>query len=157
MRQPLALFLSFVLVLLPVMSCGGGGAASGPADAPETPNVPLQPAVFEPLNESLKKSYLQLFDEAATLEFRQTQLEEMGSYVEGAREFCVTKFENKQKRYEEELEQTQQELKEQSPSLSEEERHQKHCRIQNLRVLKSQAQTLTKHSNPGQAFDPPRL
>lgn len=139
MRPTLAVLLSGLLALTPV---------GVPTVAAQAPEAPLEPAVFEPLKKSLQKSYLTLFDEASGLEFSSAQIEKMEDYLDDAQDYCEDRFESRTESLEDSLDEAQKELRERSADLSDEERHNRHCRIQNLRILRSQSETLENHAIP---------
>jgi hypothetical protein len=112
------------------------------------PQTPLSAAVFNPLQEYLQKSYLELFKLAPTLEFNQSQIDEMRKYLNESKDYCVGQFKARSDRYDKQLEQAQADLKQQTSKLSDSQRKEKHCRIQNLRALKSQADVLADQAIP---------
>lgn len=138
LRAIIAILLCPVLVL-PSVSCGHREIR---------PVIPLSRAVFNPLQEYLQKPYLELFELAPTLEFSPSQIEEMRKYLEEAEDYCVGQFKNRSDQHEEQFQQTQAELKQESATLNESRRHDLHCRIQNLRALKSQTEVLIDQSIP---------
>ena len=74
----------------------------------------------------------------------------MEEYLEEAEDYCVGQYKQRRDQYDSRLEQAQSELKQISSRLSEPARHEKHCQIQNLRILKSQAEVLADQGTPGQ-------
>lgn len=60
------------------------------ADNQPAPGLP--PAVFEPLQKALQKSYLELFETAAGLEFSPKQFEAVRKYLERSKDACVGRF-----------------------------------------------------------------
>lgn len=124
----------------------------GPAHEAQATMVPpqggLPPAVFKPLQDALQKSYLDLFEEAPKLEFSASQVARMREYLKAARESCVKRFEKRAADREKELRGIQDDLKRKTARLSESERHDLHCQIQNLRTLKSQDEILAKNAIP---------
>jgi beta-barrel assembly-enhancing protease len=112
------------------------------------PEVPLPPIVFQPLQEALQKSYDELFRIAPTLEFSASEIAKMREYIEGARKHCTAKFEARAKAYESELDAATVELRRKTKSIDEAARNALHCRIQNARILKSEAETLANHAVP---------
>lgn len=112
------------------------------------PQATLPAAVFKPLQDALQKSYLDLFQEAPTLEFSQDQIDKMREYLKAAEDFCKGQFKNRGKEYERQLQQVQSELKQKSARLDEDQRHHLHCQIQNLRALQSQTEVLANHGIP---------
>lgn len=134
-----SLILCELLILLPLGGCG---------HRKQAPKTPLQPAVFNPLQEAVQQSYLDLFEEAATLEFTPGQLEQMKNYIAQSKDYCVGKYKRRAENYQNQIEEQQSELRAQSDSLGESVRHQYHCSIQNNRILKNQAQMLVQHAIP---------
>lgn len=127
-------------LILSSLSCG--------PRRPLAPQAPLSPVVFKPLQESLQESYLDLFARAPTLEFSHAQIEEMRSYLNRAEKYCEGQFKSRSSQYEKDLQQAQSELRRESAQLDESRRHDLHCRIQNLRALKSQTEVLASQAIP---------
>jgi predicted Zn-dependent protease len=61
---------------------------------------------------------------------------------------CVKDFKQKSAQYGKEIEQAQKRLKDGGAKIAESERHDLHCKIQNLRALQSQTDVLAKHAIP---------
>ena len=112
------------------------------------PKPPLAREVFQPLKESLQLSYLELFNQAATLEFSPPQIELMRKYLKEARGYCTKQWNQKIDAYERDLHTAQAELKQRTANLSRDERKQFHCRIQNLRIQKGDAEMLVRQAIP---------
>src|SRR5437867_3298471 len=108
----------------------------------------LPPAVYEPLREALQKSYYELFDEAPRLEFSESQISAMRKYLDESRDQCVRQFKRRAEELGKELQATQASLKESTARLDDAQRKEKHCKIQNLRALESQARVLAEHAIP---------
>ncbi len=142
-KAALAILLAELLIFLPITGCGGKAAA---------PATPLAPEVFEPLDEQLKRPYLELFEDAATLEFSPTQISRMEDYMNQAKDYCVDEFKEKTDEHDETVKEAQEELRSNQEGLSDERRHNLHCTIQNNRILKQEAQMLADHGIPV-AFD----
>lgn len=137
-RRFVVLLLIPLIVFTPI-SCGHRAAP---------PQVPVAPAVFRPLQEELQESYLVLFETAANLEYSQSQIAGMRTYLDQAQDYCVGQFKKRGDTYEGQLRDVQAELKQKTRQLDESRRHELHCRIQNLRVLKSQTNVLANHAIP---------
>ena len=112
------------------------------------PKPDLPEAVFKPLQESLLLSYDELFRIAPTLEFTPNQIERMRNYVKDSKKYCVNLWEDRAKQREKELRDSQQELRRRTASLSDDERHRLHCRIQNSRILKNEAEMFAGQAVP---------
>jgi beta-barrel assembly-enhancing protease len=140
-RRAIVAILLCESLILSTLGCGGARHAVAP-------QVPLAPVVFRPLQEALQKSYLELFELAPTLEFSQAQIEQMRKYLDEAEKYCVTQFKERSNQYEKQLQQTQAELRQETARLEESRRHDLHCRIQNLRALKSQTEVLANQAIP---------
>jgi hypothetical protein len=134
----MALLLAVSLTVSPV-ACAKRVAA---------PRVALPPAVFEPLQKDLQKSYLELFETAHRLEYSPRQIQDMREYLDGAKDYCVSQFKEHGRQHERELDEAQRSLKRDSDKLSDAERHERHCRIQNLRTMKAQVEVLANHAIP---------
>ncbi|MGC8794024.1 MAG: M48 family metalloprotease, partial [Bryobacteraceae bacterium] len=136
-------FLALLLAELLALSPGVVAAQVRKAPAPPQPRE-----VFEPLQKELQKSYLELFDEAPKLEYSAAQIERMRKYLDEAREFCTREFRTRLSNYQKQRQQLQADLKRRTASLEDPERRELHCKIQNLRILESQAQMLAEHAIP---------
>ena len=112
----------------------------------ELPTVRPVTEVFEPLREDLKKSYLDLFQEASRLEYSDAQIARMREYLKQAEDYCVGRFDVTSNDYKQAEEEAQKGLK--RPGITEADRHQLHCKIQEARVLRGQAEVIARHAIP---------
>ncbi len=110
--------------------------------------MPTLPDDAKPLHSELRKSYQELFAQSPEFQFSDAQMNEMRQYLEQSQNYCVDQFKNRAKQYDTQLRQAQDELKQRSAGLNDSIRHGMHCRIQNLRILKAQDETLAKHAIP---------
>lgn len=108
----------------------------------------LPPAVLAAFREALQKTYYQLFDEAPRLEFTAPQIAAMRKLLEQSQESCVRRFKRRSEELTTQLRSAQASLKAQSSRLDDTERKNRHCQIQNLRALESQARVLAEHAIP---------
>jgi hypothetical protein len=136
-RAKLALLCSELLIGT-LVGCGSHRAT--------LPEVSPAPQVFEPLQEELKKSYLTLFETASKLEYSDSQLLKMQDYLKQAQDYCVGRFEGVSDEYKRRVDDAQAALK--KSNVTDEERHNLHCRIQNTRALKGQADVIARHAIP---------
>ncbi len=114
-----------------------------------TPPVPaLVPTVFDPLKQEIRKPYLELFQIAPTLEYSADQIEGMRKYLDAAQAYCVDQYRKKRDEYAKDLDKAQSDLKANTAHLSDPQRHDLHCQIQNLRALRSQTTVLADHAIP---------
>src|SRR5579884_1382707 len=141
-----AAYLRVLLFAGAALAAGASGCAH---KAPvEPPKPPLVPAVFQPLQDALQKSYLELFQLAPTLEFSNTQIQNMRTYLEQARRYCVGQYKKKSDQYSADLKRLEGNLKQVSATASDTQRHDLHCQIQNTRALQSQTEVLADHAIP---------
>lgn len=140
--QSNTLKVSLVCVLLVTHSIGCARRVATP------PQVPLQPTVFTPLQNELQKSYLELFQISPTLEYSPEQIRKMREYLNSAQDYCVGQFKKATKQYDTQIQQAQTELKRVNVKADSSQRHDLHCRIQNLRALQSQTEVLASHAIP---------
>ncbi len=126
------------LLLGSLIGCGGHRTA--------LPEVKPPTAVFEPLQEDLKKSYLTLFETAPKLEYSDSQIEKMRQYLTQADDYCVGRFKGASSEYQRRVEAAQNGLKKQN--ITNAERHDLHCQIQEARDLKMQADVISQHAIP---------
>jgi hypothetical protein len=136
MRQLWALLLTVVLT------------ASTAARGQQPPEADLSPPVLGAFQDALNLPYLELFDEAAGFEFSPTQIQRMRDYLERSEDACVKGFKQQSKSLDKELQERRSELQRKSAKLSEPERHDLHCKIQNRRIEQEQAEMFAKHSVP---------
>lgn len=109
---------------------------------------PSRPEELSGLQRNLMRPYLELFEISPELRYSKGQTDAMRSYLEKGQEYCVDQFKGHAKKYRTEIDQAQKQLKEGKSSISEGERHALHCKIQQLRVLESQATVLAENAIP---------
>jgi Zn-dependent protease with chaperone function len=136
-KQVVAAILAMTLTFY---GCGGGTLVK--------PVVPVAAPVFNPLQQDLQKSYLELFRLAPKLEYTSQQINEMRDYLNKAQDYCTGEFKKRGEQYDSELRQAEQQLTAKSATLSDKDRQEMHCNIQNLRILKSQTGLLSQHAIP---------
>jgi hypothetical protein len=116
-------------------------ASAGRKEPPPPPSGALQP-----LQEEIKNSYLTLFETASRLEYSKPQIESLRKYLKQAEDFCVGRFRESAKNYQREVDDAQRELRKEG--ITEARRHELHCKIQDARALKSQADLIAQHAIP---------
>jgi Zn-dependent protease with chaperone function len=126
-----------VLILLPTARGSEPGQKPGPTKSEETP-----------LREYLQKSYLELFELAPTLEFTQGEIEKQREALKKGKDICVGRFENHMKQYGKQIDAARKDLKKNTGTFTEVQRKESHCNIQNLDLLKSEAEVLAKQAIP---------
>ena len=139
-----SLQISFLGVTLEGSSVPQRNAAPGPDQLP----VSSQSSQRSPLRDLLQKPYADLFDLAPTLEFSASEIEAQRKTLGKGKDFCVSRFKDHGKQYGREIDAAQKDLKKKTASLTEEQRNQMHCKIQNLELLQSEAQALSGHAIP---------
>ncbi len=135
----LALLLAELMALVPA------GAA---AQKTRPPSPPEPREVFESLRTALERPYLELFDAAPKLEYNPAQIARMRKYLDEAQQYCVREFRLRLANHQKDRQRLQADLKRRTASLEDPERRDLHCKIQNLRILESQAQMLAEHAIP---------
>lgn len=139
-----ALFRKFVALLLCVTILSPMTGGSAPRPRPVS-----SPSVTPPsLREYLQKSYLELFELAPKLEFSAAEIEAQRDALKSGKDICIDRFENHSKQYAKQIDAARKELKKNTAALSETERTQAHCNIQNLDLLKSEADVLAGQAIP---------
>ena len=101
-----------------------------------------------PINDALKKSYLDLFEFAQEPLYSAAEIDSVRDGLKQGREMCVSRFKHKASQYGKDIEQAQKKLKDEAKQITTSERHDLHCRIQNLRALQSQTEVLSNHAIP---------
>lgn len=140
-RKCLALVLCELLVFLPALSA----ERSAPQ---ESKAASAASAETTSLRSYLDKSYADLFETAPQLHFSAADIKQQRTTLTSGRAACVTRFKSHAKNYDGQITAAQKELKQTTAKISEEERKSLHCRIQNLDLLKSEAQVLAQHAIP---------
>ena len=127
-----------------------GYTARQAAEAPIARDVSKGAATNEPtpLRRLLQKPYVELFELAPTAEFTASEIEAQRNALRRGEDFCVTRFKEHEKQYGRQIEAAQKDLKLQRVSLNEGQRKEVHCKIQNLELLRSEAQALSRHAIP---------
>jgi hypothetical protein len=120
--------------VIAVMLCGVLISTSSGAQVTQKTS-PRTSAVSSALHKELQRPYLELFREAARLKYRPAEIQAMRTYLKQAQDLCVKEFKRRREQLSSQLAKTQRELKEGSARLTESQRHDLHCRIQELRVL----------------------
>ena len=110
--------------------------------------APIRSAQTLSLREYLQKSYLDLFELAPKIEFSAKEIEAQRSALKSGKDMCVDRLENHSRQYSKQLDAARSDLKKKSGSIGEAERKQAHCSIQNLDLLKSEADVLAKQAIP---------
>jgi Zn-dependent protease with chaperone function len=147
-RRMLAELLSAQLSLLGVVLEGCAARQAPQNSAPAQLSTVLQPKELTPLRGLLQKPYAELFDLAPTLEFRTAEIAVQRKALDKGKDFCVARFKDHAKQYGKQVDAAQKDLKKKSAGLSEDQRNQLHCKIQNLELLRSEAQALSGHAIP---------
>ena len=136
-RKSVVVFLCPVLALLPILTEGLAYAQPVPARA-----TPL------PLRDYLQKSYLELFELAPKLEFSSTEIEAQRNALKSGKDMCVERFKTHSKQYGNQIDTARKDLKKNTGTISEAQRKDAHCNIQNLDLLKSEADVLAGQAIP---------
>ena len=139
-RAILVLLLCELLVFLPVS--GDAQQLQRRAQAPK----PLTNCKDLPCYVHLP--YLTLFELASQLEFSPGDIEAERKAIEQAKSFCVTQYKQKAKTYSNEVNGQEKHLKEVSEKVSDEERHNMHCTIQDARAAQKEAEVLAGQAIP---------
>ncbi len=138
LRKSIALVLCEALVLLPTT----GGGAVGQQQSPPLPVQTLS------LREYLQKFYLELFELAPKLEFTAGEIEAQRNALKSGEDICLDRFKNHSKQYGKQIDAARQNLKKNTATLNEEQRKEVHCNIQNLDLLKGEADVLAGQAIP---------
>jgi len=146
-RSMLAVFLTAQLSFAGLTLEGCAARAAAKAADPGSASS-AQPKQMTPLRAALQKPYVELFDEAPTLQFTSEEIAAQRKALEQGRAACVRRFKDHASQYGKQIDAAQKKLKKESATLSEEERNRLHCNIQNLELLRSEAQALSGHAIP---------
>jgi Zn-dependent protease with chaperone function len=138
LRQALVLCLCELLAFWP-MTAGGESQSEAAENSVAEPNS---------LRSYLQKPYLDLFDVSPKLEFSAAEIEAQRKALEKGKKLCVTRFKDHAKTYQKQTDAAQKNLKRKTTELTEDQRKQTHCTIQNLELLKAEAQVLSSQAIP---------
>lgn len=106
------------------------------------------PQSVRSLAQDVQRSYLDLFRDADNFTYSTAELGRMRDALKAAQDACTKEFKQRRERFKRQLEQAQAKLKRNSSKLSEAQRHDLHCRIQELRILEEQAEVLANNAIP---------
>jgi hypothetical protein len=120
------------------------------AVAARAPEPAVGPIISAPsaLHQEIQKPYLDLFRQAAILDYKAPDIQKARNDLKQAQDLCVREFKRRRDGLRDQLEQARKELKQDSSKLTEARRHDLHCRIQELRVLQEEADVLASHAIP---------
>jgi Zn-dependent protease with chaperone function len=137
-RKSVAVLLCPLLGLLPILSEGVAYAQQ----------APIRSAQTLALREYLQKSYLELFELAPKLEFSAGEIESQHNALKSGKDICVSRFKTHSNQYGRQIDAARKDLKKDTATISEEQRKQAHCNIQNLDMLKGEADILAGQAIP---------
>ena len=112
------------------------------------PQRTLDPQVMDPLLEITRQPYAELFENASRYRYTSDQIREMQEYLDKSKDYCVDTYENRSEQYERQLRSSSADLYRVRGGIDESERHNRHCQIQNLRILKARADILADQAIP---------
>lgn len=135
-----ALILSELLIVLPVIPVGASPRAQSKPSDLDSANISLRGY--------LDKSYVELFAVAPQLHFTAAEVKTQRAALAAGKKACVKRFQNHAKNSDQQIRAVQKQLKQSGAKIEEAERKQMHCRIQNLELLKSEAQVLSNNAIP---------
>ena len=146
-RRLVAIAVSIQITLLGLTL---DGCSTRQVIAANLPNQSPGPTSSEQtqLRTLLHKSYVELFDLAPTVSYAASELQAQRKTLDGGKKFCVSRFKEHGKQYGKQIATEQKDLKKKTTHLTEEQRSQIHCKIQNLELLRSEAQALSGHAIP---------
>lgn len=133
-----------VTPLLVQIPCWSAQASSPPLPQPASSQLAL--------HDYLQKSYVDLFALAPSRSFSQAEIDQERAALKAGENKCRGRFKNHSKLYNNQLESTRKELKSSGASLGDDPRHVLHCKIQNLELLQSEADVLSRDAIP-HAYD----
>ncbi|HVB33320.1 MAG TPA: M48 family metalloprotease [Patescibacteria group bacterium] len=138
LRRSLVVLLSELLILLPI-------AGDSVARQQPPPGRPVQTLT---LQEYLRKPYMELFALAPELRFSAAQIDAERNALKNGKDTCINRFKSDAKQYGMQIDAARKDLKSKTTTLSDAQRAQAHCKIQNLELLKSEADVLSGHAIP---------
>ncbi len=128
------------VVLMPIPPAGA--VSSGSA-------TPITiPSELSELWQQLQHSYLYLFHNSPRWHYRSDRINEMQDFLKKARDHCQNSYKDRIHQADSQLKETQQQLRQETGKISDAERHEIHCRIQQLRKTRTEDQVLADHAIP---------
>ena len=124
---------------------------SAPPVPAQTPTAPSEPARVS-LHDYLQKPYVELFELAPTLSFDASEVERERQALKSGENSCRDKFKKHSRLYGDQIAASRKELKAAGANLEDPRRHAIHCQIQNLQLLESESEVLSKQAIPN-AYD----
>jgi Zn-dependent protease with chaperone function len=91
---------------------------------------------------------MELFELAPKLEFTSGEFESQRNALKSGKDLCVDRFKTHSKQYESQIDTARKSLKKDTATLNDEQRKQAHCNIQNLDMLKGEADVLAGQAIP---------
>lgn len=147
LRRPIAIFLCFQLAFFEALfSAWGAPPISYPSPSETRPSE--QTGRYAELRGLLQKHYEELFALAPERNYSAAEIQKLRSTLGSGRKTCIARFKDHAKKYGEQVQEAQEELKRTSAKLPEDQRKQLHCRIQNLELLRSESEALSGHAIP---------
>jgi beta-barrel assembly-enhancing protease len=145
-KKSLRLIRFFLVLLISLVTLGCSQRRVKP------PSMPLATDLHDQIQQRLNQPYDELFDAAPQLNLTANDLEAMRKHVRESQDYCTTNVKTRAKSYDDEIDETTAELKRLGKTIDEARRHDLHCRIQETRSAKAQADVLTGQLIPV-AFD----
>ena len=134
----------FLLILMTNLPAGVQAQSAAQSPQPQSSQLPL--------HEYLQKPYEELFVLTPSLTFNVADVEKERQALKRGEDSCRERFKNHSKLYGKQLDSAREDLKKGSSGLADEPRHALHCQIQNLELLRSEADVLSGQAIPN-AYD----
>lgn len=136
-KRFVAVILCELLIFLPVAGARAQESASS-----------AQPKTNVALRDYLQKPYLELFELTSAPDFSAAELQAQRQALKKGEEICVKNFKARSKDYQKQIDAARRDLKKNTTKIAESDRKKTHCNIQNLDLLKSEADVLAGHAIP---------
>jgi Zn-dependent protease with chaperone function len=135
-RRFVAMILCELLVFLPAVTARAQDSSLG-----------REPKAT-PLRDYLQKPYLDLFELTSAPAFSAAELQAQRQALKNGKDLCVRSFKAQSKDYQKQIDAARKNLKQNTTKMAEDKRKKVHCNIQNLDLLKSEAEVLAGHAIP---------
>jgi Zn-dependent protease with chaperone function len=117
-----------------------------------TPKAAPQQSLAQNVSSSLltetRKSYSQLFQDSLKLHYSHDEIQSMVNYLDKSKDYCTARYKDRAVQYDRDLRRESMELYQVGGRLNDTERTNRHCQIQNLRILKSRAEIYSDQAIP---------
>lgn len=134
--------------LLPIVAASALLLTGCAARRVAPPQPPVAATVHNELQSKIALPYNELFDVASGLKFTPKDLQDMRKHLDETRAYCTQRAKDNATRFEKQVNAGLDELKHLPKDAGESQRHDLHCKVQDMRSSKAQMDMLAQHLVP---------